>query len=330
MTPAQLRAFLTVVRTGSVRAAAGELVVTQPAVSAAVTALQRELSVSLLAREGRGVTITTAGEVLADYAERILGLWDEAPRATRGAAEPGRGTLHLAAVTTAGEQVVPSLLASFRRRHPAVEIILEVGNRQRVWDLLRSHSADLAVGGRPPAGTDLKAVATAPNELVVVCAAAHSDSPRGGPPKRHCRLVTVEDLAERTWLVREPGSGTRSTAEELFAELGLEPSRLTIGSNGAIREAAVAGLGLALLSRTAVNRELDEGSLEEWQTGPLPLRRSWNLVMRREARLVAAAELFYDHVRYSASGWTTIDETGVLSRPRVPQGAATPSPENER
>lgn len=296
MTPAQLRSFLAVARTGSVRAASGELVVTQPAVSAAVAALQRELGVALLGRQGRGVVLTPAGSVLADYAERILGLWDEGQRATRGAADPERSTLRLAAVTTAGEQVVPGLLACFRREHPGVEIVLEVGNRGRVWDLLRNHGADLAIGGRPPAGAGLQSVAWAPNELVVVAAASSR--------RRTARRVALDLLASATWLVREPGSGTRATAEELFEELGIDPVRLTIGSNGAIREAVVAGLGVALVSRAAVARELRVGSLEEWVAGPLPLQRSWNLVRRDEARLVPAAALFYDQLCRPGSGWT--------------------------
>lgn len=300
MTPSQLRSFLAVARTGSVHAAAAQLVVTQPSVSAAVSALQRELDVDLVTRSGRGIVLTDAGRILAEYAESILSLLDEGSRAARAAADPGRGTLRLAAVTTAGEQVVPALLASFRERHPGVEIVLEVGNRQRVWEMLRNHAADLAVGGRPPAGADLESVASAPNELVVVAAADPSRRPGTGS-----RMVEVEHLAERTWLVREPGSGTRSTVEELFAELELDPVRLTIGSNGAIREAAVAGLGIALVSRAAVERQLEESTLEEWRAGPLPLRRSWNLVRRRRGPLVAAASLFYEHLRRPDSGWVT-------------------------
>lgn len=304
MTPAQLRSFVSVARGGSVRAASAELVVSQPAVSAAVASLQRDLGIALLAREGRGVAVTPAGEVLADYAERILGLWEEARRAARAAADPEHGTLRLAAVTTAGEQVVPGLLASFSREHPGIEIVLEVGNRRRVWELLRNHRADVAVGGRPPAGTDLDTVAVAANELVVVAAAA------GG--RRRPRHVDVDTMAACTWLVREPDSGTRSTTEELLAELGLDPTRLTIGSNVAIREAVSAGLGVALLSRAAVSKELSEGSLEEWLAGPLPLRRSWNLVVRRDRQLSPAASLFREHLSRPGSGWTACEEAAPL------------------
>jgi DNA-binding transcriptional LysR family regulator len=297
MTPAQLRSFLAVARSGSVRAAAAELVVTQPAVSAAVAALGRELGTPLFRRDGRGVALTPAGEVLAGYAARILGLWDEAGRASRAAADPSRGTLRLAAVTTAGEQVVPALLVSFRRRHPAVEIVLEVGNRRRVWELLAAHEADLAVGGRPPAGSELISVARSPHELVVVAAPS-------GPARRRPRAVGLEDMASRAWLVREAGSGTRSTTEELLAELGIEPTRLTLGSNGAIREAVAAGLGVALISRAAVARDLADGWLEEWVAGPLPLRRWWHLVVRRSGGLSPTAALFFRHAGRRGSGWT--------------------------
>lgn len=296
MTPAQLRSLSAVARRGSVRAAAEELGVTQPAVSSAVATLEKELGVELLTRTGRGVVLTAPGTVLAAYSDRLLGLWDEARRATVEAAEPGRGTLRLAAVTSVGEEVVPALLASFRRRHPGIEIVLDVGNRRRVWDLLAKRGADVAIGGRPPVGTGMDVVATAPNELVVVAAA----------PKRRTRprRVEVADLAARTWLVREPDSGTRSTVEELFSELGMDPPRLTIGSNGAIREAVAAGLGLALLSRSAVRRQITEGTLEEWVTGPLPLQRAWNLVVRRDDRLLPAVVQFCEHLRRRGSGWT--------------------------
>lgn len=304
MTPSQLRTFLAVASTGSVHGAAAELVVSQPAVSTAVATLQRELGVLLVNRSGRGVVLTDAGQVLSEYAQTILALLDEGRRAARAAADPERGTLRLAAVTTAGEQVLPGLLASFREQHPQVEIVLEVGNRQRVWELLQAHRADLAIGGRPPVGSDLQPVATAPNELVVVAA----PSPPGRRRRGRVRptMVGVEELAGRTWLVREPGSGTRAATEELFSELDLEPVRLTIGSNGAIREAAVAGLGIALMSRAAVRRHLDDATLEEWTAGPLPLERPWYLVRRRRGPLVAAASLFYDHLRGEVPGWSEL------------------------
>lgn len=292
MTPHQLRVLATVAAAGSVGAAAQALFVTQPAVSAALGSLQRELGVALVRRDGRGLALTEPGAVLAGYARRMLGLLEEARVATVASADPERGQLRLAAVTTAGEHVVPTLLASFRRLHPQTQILLEVGNRRRVWEALGRGEVDLAVGGRPPARANLFSHAVAPNELVVV------GKPAGPGERGHDNTA---GLALTTWLMREPGSGTRSSAEELLADLQIDPPRLTLGSNGAIRESAIVGLGVALMSRAAVGRELDEGSLEELPADGLPLVRHWHLAAR-EGDLPATAETFRDHV--VGAGWS--------------------------
>lgn len=303
MTPSQLRTFLAVADLGSVRAAAESLVVSQPAVSAVVASLQRELGVPLVEREGRGLRITKAGTVLAGYARRLLGLFEEAACAARAEADPETGTLRMAAVTTAGEHVVPALLATFRAEHPLVEIGLEVGNRTRVAELLTGHRVDLAIGGRPAPGSGLVSLAKRPHELVVVAAPQRPPGGRRARPPTP-RAITAAELGRRTWLVRESGSGTRATADELLAELGLDPPLLTVGSNGAIAESVRVGLGVALLSRDAVARQLEDGSLEELRTGPLPLRRNWCIVGRRGELLPATAAMFLAHV----------------SAPRIPGG----------
>ena len=300
MTNGQLRTFVAVAATGSVREAAERLVVSQPAVSSVLASLQAEFGVSLVDRHGRGLRLTSAGTVLAEYGRRILGLWDEAMVATVARAAPERGRLRLAAVTTAGEQIVPPLLAIFRSRYPDVEVVLEVGNRTRVWDLLEHSGVDLGVGGRPPVMGRLVTLAETSNDLVVVSA------PSGSGPSG-TRSVAVADLARRTWLVREPGSGTRSTADELLEHLGIDPPRLTLGSNGALRESAMVGLGIALISRAAVARQLEEGSLEEWRTGPLPLRRRWHLVGREDGSRPATADLFRDCLLDPGAGWSPPD-----------------------
>ncbi len=289
MTPNQLRSFVAVAETGSVQEAARCLFVTQPAVSAILASLQRELGVRLVERDGRGLRLTAAGTVLASYGRRVLGLLEEAAVATVASADPEHGRLRLVAVTTAGEHVVPGVLASFRAAHPGVEIVLEVGNRERLWSLLSTGEVDLAIGGRPPPGGELVSLAEADNDLVIVSA------PRSGrAPVADEELLA--ELAIRPWLVRELGSGTRATAEELFEQLGISPTRLTLGSNGALRESTIVGLGITLISRAAVERQLEEGTLEEWSIGPLPLKRPWNLVARSGRALPATAALFVDHL----------------------------------
>ncbi|MHB1433519.1 MAG: LysR family transcriptional regulator, partial [Streptosporangiaceae bacterium] len=170
MTLNQLRTFLAVAETGSVRAAAEQLVVTQAAVSASLAALQRSLAVALVVPDGRGLRLTEAGRAYAGYVRRILGLLDEASLAARAAADPDRGELRIAAVTTAAEQVVPAILGGFRIRYPHTGIRLEAGNRDRVHALLDRHQVDIILGGRPEPGWEVTVHAIRPHELVVVAA----------------------------------------------------------------------------------------------------------------------------------------------------------------
>ncbi|HEV2068318.1 MAG TPA: LysR family transcriptional regulator [Acidimicrobiales bacterium] len=290
MTLSQLRTFVAVARSGSVRRAAADLVVSQPAVSAAVSALQQDLGVPLVAREGRGLVLTPAGRVFAGYARQVLGLLDEARVAAAGQLEPERGRVRLAAVTTAGEHVLPAFLADFRARYPEAEVVLEVGNRNRVWELLGFREVDLAIGGRPPADGRFTTLATRGNPLVLVAPAPADRADTPGPLP--VSEVSVAELASRVWLVREPGSGTRSTAEELFEELRIAPPTLTLGSNGAIRESVRAGLGVTLISRDAVARELSRGALEEWHCPVVPLERHWHAVGPAGEDLTPTAALF--------------------------------------
>lgn len=281
MTVGQLRTLLEVAATGSVRAAAGRLFVTQPAVSSQLAGLQRELGVRLVARDGRGLRLTAAGEVLAGYARRVLGLLEEAAVATAGADSPERGRVRLAAVTTAGEHLLPRLIAGFRRRHPSTEISLEVANRVRVFSLLEQHLADVVIGGRPPEPSPLDSRAVRPNCLALLARPGVLPASPG-----------LDHLARQTWLLREPGSGTRQTAEEYLAHVGLRPPTLTIGSNGAIVEALAVGLGITLISRDAVAVQLGSGVLVELHAPGLPLERSWHIITRAGEPLPATAELF--------------------------------------
>ena len=270
VTLTQLHAFLAVARRGSVTAAAEELVVTQPSVSAAVSALEREVGVRLTERAGRTLRTTPAGAVYVPYARDVLGLLEQGARAAREVAAEERRTLRVSAVTTAGEFIVPQLIQAFRERRRDIEISLDVGNREVVFRRLLEHEVDVAITGRIPDEERMVGHAFADNDFVLVTA---SDDPLA---KR--RWVAVEELAGRSWLVREPGSGTRTLCLDWLASRGLEPTILTLGSNGAIKQAARSGLGVALQSRVAVELELELGVLGTISPrGGLP-RRRWHVV----------------------------------------------------
>jgi len=287
MTLNQLRTFLAVAETGSVRAAAAQLVVTQAAVSASLAALQKSLAVPLLRPEGRGLRLTAAGQAYAGYVRRILGLLDEAGLAALAAADPEHSELRIAAVTTAAEQIVPGLLGGFRSRHPGMGVRLEAGNRARVRALLDRHQVDLVLGGRPEPGWEVRVLAVRAHQLVVVASPALAADAAPGPG-------LLPWLARQAWLLREPGSGTRAATDALLAELDIAPPSLMVGSNGAIRGSASVGLGVTLVSRDAVAAELADGRLTELPVPGTPLHRDWYLVAHPD--LPPAGRMLLDYV----------------------------------
>lgn len=290
-TNARLRALVELADTGSVRGAAERLVVTESAISSAISCLSAEIGVGLVDRFGRGVRLTPAGQRYTDYARRILGLHDEAVRAARSEADPEKGSIRLAAVTTAGELLIPALLASFRAEHPGVVCELEVAPRTAVWAMLSRHETDVVVAGRPPRDLpQAKVQAVSPNTLVVV-----------GPPT----AARGFEPAGATWLLREAGSGTRATTSMLLEELEISPPRMTLGSHGAVVAAAVAGLGVTLVSRQAVRRELAAGALVEVPVPGTPLDRPWHIVTQSSS--IGAVALLVSHViSHAQLGWRVV------------------------
>ena len=270
ITLTQLRSFVAVVRTGSVTAAANELVVTQPSVSAAIAGLARELGTPLLERDGRGVRPTPAGDVFALYAADVIGLLEKGRRtAVEAAAAAGR-ELRIAAVTTAAESFVPSLMHAFASNHDDVRLTLQVGNRDQVVGMVLGHEADVAFTGRPPRGERIEAFPLWPNDLVLITAPDDELAGRAG--------VLPADLRDRHWLLREPGSGTREVNEGFLASAGLEVATLTVGSNGAIKQAVRSGLGVSFVSRDAVAAELEANLLETIAVDSAPTSRGWHVM----------------------------------------------------
>jgi len=303
----QLSSFLAVAREGSVSAAAEKLYVTQPSISAAVAALSREVGVELTERVGRGVGLTAAGVAFRPYAADVLGLIEQGRRAAQEAADSSTRSLSIVAVATAAEYVVPSLLRAFSSLHPEIKLALEVANRATLFDRVREHEVDVAIAGRPPEDERIEGRAFLPNEIVLI--AAPDDPLATGRP------VRPEDLAERVWLQREPGSGTRELVGDFLAEHDLRPQTLTLGSNGAIKEAVRLGLGVSLQSRMAVEHELADGTLAQISVrGGLP-RRQWYTLRSATVPPRPAVELFLDFAHGQAGKRAFHPRGSGLARP---------------
>jgi DNA-binding transcriptional LysR family regulator len=270
MTLSQLRTFLAVADAGSVRVAAESLLVSQPAVSAAIASLAQELGVALVARHGRGLRLTAAGTAFADDVRTSLGLLDQGSRRARSIEDPARGTVRLVAVATAAERLLLPVVARFREQHPEAGVTVQVGNRMTVWETLRHREADLVVAGRPPVAVPADTLACGENRLVVIGPASATRRTNGAD--------AVHDPARETWLLRERGSGTRAAADALLAELDIDPPTMILGSNAAIERGVELGLGVGLISLDAAAERISQGSVTVWACPGTPMNRPWHLV----------------------------------------------------
>lgn len=305
VTPQQLRAFEATARLLSVTGAARELHLTQPTVSVQLRELAAAVGEPLFESAGRGIRLTQAGEALQQTAGELNDCWRRFESRLAELNGLVRGSLRIAAVTTA-EYFVPDLVGPFAAAHPGVEIELAVENRDGVVARLQRGIDDMAVMMMPPEDLPLDRQPFLDNPLVVIAPAGH---------RLAGKRLRLASLAGERWLMREPGSGTRMAAERHFAELGFEPKvAMSLGSNEAIKHAVAAGLGIALLSMVAVRPPVGRAAattaegLEILKVAGFPLRRRWSVVWRRDRPLTIAARRFIEHL-------------GAARELRAPRGA---------
>jgi DNA-binding transcriptional LysR family regulator len=253
-------------------------------VSAAVSSLAREVGADLTERVGRSIRPTAAGEAFAHYAADVIGLLEQGERAALEAAQRAARELRIVAVTTAAEHLAPPLMQAFGQGHPDIGLTLDVGNREHVLRRVLEHGADVAIGGRPPDDERLVGEAFSDNRFALITSA---DDPLVAQ-----RSVGLAELAGRPWLLREQGSGTRTLSEHFLASHELSPRVLTLGSNGAIKQAARAGIGVSLQSRVAVELELRTGLLGSIMLSErLPVRH-WYALRSARGPVSAAVAAF--------------------------------------
>jgi len=291
----QLSAFHAVARLGSVSKAAEEMHLTQPAVSIQLGILEDAAGTPLLKRSARGVKLTEAGELLAGYAARILDLWREAGDAMAMHKGDIAGLLRIGAVTTA-EYLLPPLLLEFVREHPQVKVKLQVGNRADIVNLLAGQEIDLAIMGRPPAELKTVSAAFAKHPMAFVAAPTH--------PLMAGQQLGLSALVDANLLVRERGSGTRTTVEALFKDAGVP---LAVGSemssNEAIKQMCAAGFGIAFLSLHACVLELETHRLAMLPMADHPIERDWHVMHLAAKPVPAVAGAFEQFLRVHGQAW---------------------------
>jgi DNA-binding transcriptional LysR family regulator len=242
--------------------------------------------VALFEQLGKRIHLTEAGQEVLAYARTVTQQLDELESVLNRIKGLSGGKLRISVATTAN-YFIPTLLGTFSRRYPEVTVSLDVTNREALLQQLSENTVDLVIMGQPPSGLDVEAEAFMENPLVIVAPPGH--------PLAHQKKIPLKRLQEEVFLVREPGSGTRSAMERFFAEREIHlKTGMEVGSNEAIKQSVQAGLGLGLLSRATIEQELELKRLVVLDVGEFPIMRHWYLVHRRGKRLSAVAEVFKD------------------------------------
>ncbi len=266
--------------------AAEELHLTPPAVSMQLKQLEDSVGLPLFERRGRVMALTPAGELLLHHALRVLGEIKDAEGSLQGllGAETGRITVGM--VSTA-KYFMPRLLAAFARTHPGVDVQFVVGNRELLLEKLQDNEVDLGVTGRLPVEIDAHADPIAAHPYVLIAPPDHR--------LRKARNIQLDALRDETFLLREEGSGSRRVAEEMFERRKFKPARtISLGSNETIKQAAMAGLGVSLLSLHTLPLEIKTGALAILDVAGTPIQRTWYVVHMKNKRLMPSGAKFRD------------------------------------
>ena len=283
-----LPTFVRAAERGSFTAAASDLGVTQAAVSQRIAILEKELRVSLFDRRSPKITLTDAGQRLYEYARQILNLHEQARRSLGGFHPTVSGDLSIAASSVPGECFLPALLSAFHAKHPQVQVRATVSDSGSVMTDVQKGKASLGLVGQKVENTGLESRPIGSDSLVLIVPSGHPWATR--------RSISLDVLAGEPLIIREPGSGSRSTLENSLERVGTSLVGLSVslelGSNAGIKDAVKRGLGVAFLSRCCVQRELDAKELRVVPVRGLDLTRQFYLVYHRRRPLSPAASTF--------------------------------------
>jgi DNA-binding transcriptional LysR family regulator len=282
----QLEVFVAVAGEGSVRAAAERLHLSQPALSMALAELESQLGVALFDRQRGRLFLSERGRDALPLAQEILERTIELKRSAQGQGAVLDGELRLGASNTIGNYLVGDLLGAFAAAHPQVSIRLAVDNTDAIVKGVLDHALDLGCVEGAVAHADIEALPWREDELVICTRPDHALARR--------KRLRADDFAGARWILREDGSGTRAMTEHILASLPPGRTVLELGQSEAIKQAVIAGLGIACLPAVAVADAIKAQRLTALHTPFLDLRRRLSWVLRRSKYHGALVSAFLD------------------------------------
>ncbi|RDH85040.1 MAG: LysR family transcriptional regulator [endosymbiont of Galathealinum brachiosum] len=284
----QLKLFESVSRLGSYTRAAEELFLTQPAVSIQIKRLEEQTGLPLFEKVGKKIFLTAAGKAMYEASSDILNRVDSLKNSIEELKGEVKGPLHLSVVTTA-KYFLPNLLGTFLQKYPDVEPKLKFTNRARVIERLMNNDDDFVIMGQVPKDDNLETYPFLNNILGIVASAGH--------PLANKKHITLKELARQRFLIRESGSGTRYVFDNLLKEHGVEiEPYMELGSSEAIKQAVMAGLGIAVLSLHSVQLEREVNKLTVLNVEGFPLKRRWYAVHLKGRKLSLVARTFLEYI----------------------------------
>lgn len=287
-----LRVFLTVAEHEHITRASQELILSQPAVTKTIQHLEQEVGLELIERHGRRIVLTHAGRVLHGYARRLFAFEREMEDALGALREVDAGEITLAASMTTGVYLLPPIVARFHARYPQVDLRMSILNSSEIIEQTLNWSLDFGlVEGEAallPGGLNVEVFAH--DELVLVVAPVHHWS--------QVKSLSAASLREGELVLREQGSGIREVIEHALSQHGVQVRPLlTVPDNEAIKQMVLSGLGAAILSALAVQRELISGDLLRIPIEGMELRPELSIVQRVDKQLSRAAQIFCSFIR---------------------------------
>lgn len=277
--------FITVAEKRNFTRAAEELHMTQPAVSQYVRILERTLGTTLLERSNKHVRLNKAGEIVYHHAKEIVGLYSRMQDLVDDMMHQASGALALGASYTFGEYVLPRIIARLQAQYPLVRPSITIGNTKQICEGVASNELDVGIVEGEFKHEKLLIEPFAEDHMHIMVSTEHRLANR--------EKVKPAELGEDTWIVREPGSGTREAAEAMFARFGFRPLHfMEFGSTQLIKESVEAGLGVTLLSRWAVRKEIALGTMRRLSVDGTPVSRRFYLVTPRTKFHTRASEVF--------------------------------------
>jgi DNA-binding transcriptional LysR family regulator len=284
----KFKIFCAVAETRSFSKASKIVHITQPAVSLQIQAIEELFETKVFDRTGSSLRLTPAGDILYKHAREILKTYASLEKGIGKITGTIKGGVAIGASTTLGNHVLPDIIINFKKKHPKIKINLHIGNTRRIEDLLTSGFIDFGFVAGETSKNNIKIETIMPDELIFIVPPLHSWAKKS--------VISVFETIKEPFILREEGSGTRQKVEEYFESHGIGIDKLhtvlVLGSNEAIKEAVKAGIGISVISRLAVQRELDEGKLKAVTPKEGKILRNLSLIFPQKAHHSHAVEEF--------------------------------------